>query len=96
MHAVTEANLVLLDGSFWSDDEPRIHGITDRTSRQMGHLPITGTDGSLEWFSTLQARYRVYVHVNNTNPMLDESGAEHALVKERGLQVGADGDEFLL
>jgi len=94
--AVAGADLVLLDGSFWSDDEPRMRGITDRTSRQMGHIPVSGIDGSLAWFATLPARHRVYVHINNTNPMLDQNSLEHLQVRESGVRVGADGDEFTI
>jgi len=94
--AVDGADLVLLDGAFWSDDEPKSCGISDSTSRQMGHLPISGEDGSLAWFSSLQARYRVYVHINNTNPILDERSPEYSKVRECGVQVGNDGDEFVI
>lgn len=95
-HAVAGADLVLLDGSFWSDDEPQEHGITTRTSQQMGHLPVSGSSGSLQWFKTLSARHRVYIHINNTNPMLDECGREHTQVRKCGVHVGFDGDEYLI
>jgi len=94
--AVTGANLVLLDGSFWSDDEPQELGITDRSSRQMGHVPVSGPQGSLQWFAKQPGCERVYVHMNNTNPMLDESGPEFSKVAASRVRVGADGDEFLL
>ncbi|NOY29478.1 MAG: pyrroloquinoline quinone biosynthesis protein PqqB [Planctomycetes bacterium] len=95
-HAVDGADLLLLDGSFWSDEEPRQMGITDRTSQAMGHVPVDGSHGSLEWLAKLPVPKRVYVHMNNTNPMLDESGPEHARVQESGVQVGMDGDEFIV
>jgi len=94
--AVAGADLLLLDGSFWSDDEPRRMGITDRTSREMGHVPVGGSLGSLAWLAKLPMSKRVYVHINNTNPMLDESGPEHAQVRESGVQVGMDSDEFVI
>lgn len=94
--AVADTDLVLLDGSFWSDDEPQRCGISQRTSRQMGHVPVTGPHGSLEWLSTMRVPQRVYIHINNTNPMLDESGPEFALIRELNVQVGADGDEFVV
>jgi pyrroloquinoline quinone biosynthesis protein B len=62
----------------------------------MGHLPVSGPGGSLDWLSELSARHRVHVHINNTNPMLHERGPEHALVTSRGVRVGADGDSFEL
>lgn len=91
-----DADAVLLDGTFWSDDEPIHAGIGNRTARQMGHLPVAGEEGSHAWLSTLRATHRVYVHVNNTNPMLNERGSERRMVGESGGRVGADGDTFEL
>ncbi|HVC96786.1 MAG TPA: pyrroloquinoline quinone biosynthesis protein PqqB, partial [Pirellulales bacterium] len=91
-----EADCLLFDGTFWDDDEPIRCGIGSRTARAMGHLPVGGPEGSLSWLSGLSARHRVYVHINNTNPVLDERGPEHRLVTERGVRVGADGDSFEL
>jgi pyrroloquinoline quinone biosynthesis protein B len=87
-----EADAVLIDGTFWSDDEPLRFG--ERTALQMGHIPVTGPHGSLTWLGELPARHRVYVHINNTNPMLNECGPEYRLVSRRGIQVGADADMF--
>jgi len=92
--AVAGASLILMDGSFWSDNEPEQLGIVGRTARQMGHVPVGDPDGSLAWLADLPVRERVYVHINNSNPMLNENGPEHALVRECGVRVGVDGDEF--
>jgi pyrroloquinoline quinone biosynthesis protein B len=92
--AAREADCLLLDGTFWDDDEPVRSGIGSRTARQMGHLPVSGPEGSLSWLSELHAWHRVYVHINNTNPMLNERGAEYRRVTGRGVRVGADGDSF--
>lgn len=92
--AVRGADALLIDGTFWSDDEPIRMGIGDRTSRQMGHLPVAGPGGSLGWLAELPLRHRVYVHINNTNPMLNRRGREHGLVQGRGVLVGADGDAW--
>jgi pyrroloquinoline quinone biosynthesis protein B len=62
----------------------------------MGHLPVSGSGGSLDWLGGLSARHRVYVHINNTNPMLNERGPEHQQVTDRGVRVGVDGDTFEL
>ncbi len=91
-----DADCVLIDGTFWDDDEPIRHGIGRRTAREMGHLPVSGPGGGLEWIGGLKARHRVYVHINNTNPMLDERGPEHRQVTDLGIRVGADGDSFEL
>ncbi len=94
-NAVDGADCLLIDGSFWSNDEPSQYGITDRTAAQMGHLCVGGPQGSLAWLTELPVRYRVYVHINNTNPMLDTSSPEHAEVRKQGIDIGTDGDEFV-
>ncbi len=92
--AAAGADCLLVDGTFWSDDEPSSMGIAQSSSREMGHIPVSGPDGSLEWLSELPARHRVYVHINNTNPMLNEAGPEWQEVQGRGVRVGQDGDVF--
>jgi pyrroloquinoline quinone biosynthesis protein B len=94
--ALSGAELVLFDGTFWSDEELVTLGISDRTARQMDHLPVSGPGGSLERLAALPARHRVYTHINNTNPMLLEDSPERAAVEGRGLLVGADGMGFTL
>ena len=94
--ALTRAELVLFDGTFWSDEELIGLGISDRTAREMDHLPVSGPDGSLERLARLPARDRVYTHINNTNPMLLEDSPERTEVERRGLRVGFDGMRFSL
>lgn len=89
-----QADLLLFDGTFWTDDELVALGIADRTARQMDHLPISGPDGSLVRLRELPCRKRVYTHINNSNPILIEDSPERALVEEAGLAVGADGMHF--
>jgi pyrroloquinoline quinone biosynthesis protein B len=90
------AELVMFDGTFWSDDELIRLGISDRTARQMDHLPISGPGGSLERLASLAGRKLVYTHINNSNPVLVEDSAERAEVERQGLVVGADGMYFSL
>ena len=81
---------VLFDGTFWSDEEPsRIPGL-GRTARQMGHLPISG-GGSLERLASLRRPRKIYIHINNTNPILDEESPQHHAVREAGWEVARDG-----
>ena len=61
----------------------------------MGHLCVAGPQGSLAWLAELPIRHRVYVHINNTNPMLDTGSPEHAEVRKHGITIGSDGDEFV-
>jgi pyrroloquinoline quinone biosynthesis protein B len=90
------ADLVLFDGTFWTDHELIGLGIGGRTAREMDHLPISGEGGSLERLRRLPGRYRVYTHINNTNPILIEGSPERAQVEAAGLQVGSDGMRFTL
>ena len=90
------AELVLFDGTFWTDDELIALGIGERTARQMDHLPVSGPDGSLERLAALPGRHKVYTHINNTNPMLIEDSPQRLLVQRLGLVVGADGMRFTL
>jgi pyrroloquinoline quinone biosynthesis protein B len=92
--AVRHADCLLLDGTFWSDEEPVRAGIGARTALEMSHMPVSGPNGSLNWLAGLPVRHRVYIHINNTNPMLNEAGAEHRLVLSNGVRVGMDGDTF--
>jgi pyrroloquinoline quinone biosynthesis protein B len=85
---------LLFDGTCWQDDELIRLGISDRTSREMGHLPIGGADGSLGQLARLPIERRIYIHVNNTNPILLEDSAERRIVEEHGLEVAADGLEL--
>jgi len=85
------ADVLLFDGTFWTDEEPVAAGLGARTALQMGHVPIAGPGGSLEPLSQLACRHRVYTHINNTNPVLVERSRERALVQQAGLMVGFDG-----
>jgi len=89
-------DVVLFDGTFWTDEEPsRIPGIR-RTARQMGHLPISGTGGSIERLASLHRPRKIFIHINNTNPILDEDSAEYRMARESGWEVALDGMEFTL
>jgi pyrroloquinoline quinone biosynthesis protein B len=85
---------LLLDGTCWSDDELVRLGVGSRTSRGMGHLPIGGPGGSLERLARLPVGRTVYVHLNNTNPVLLEDGPEQRLVEQQGAEVAVDGLEI--
>jgi len=87
---------VLFDGTCWSDDEMPALGISATTARKMGHVPISGTGGSLALMADLPARHRVYTHINNTNPVLIEDSAERQAVEATGVIVGHDGMKFTI
>jgi pyrroloquinoline quinone biosynthesis protein B len=87
-------DLLLFDGTFWSDDELVGLGISDRRARDMDHLPVSGPGGSLERLQALSRPQKVYTHINNTNPMLLEDSPQRATVERAGLAVGSDGMSF--
>jgi pyrroloquinoline quinone biosynthesis protein B len=85
---------LLFDGTCWQDDELIRLGIAGKTSREMGHLPIAGAEGSLEQLAPLPIERKIYIHINNTNPILLEDAPERRIVEEHGLEVAADGLEL--
>ena len=85
---------LLFDGTCWQDDELIRLGIAGKTSREMGHLPISGADGSLEQLAPLPIERKIYIHINNTNPILLEDAPERRIVEEYGFEVAADGLEL--
>jgi pyrroloquinoline quinone biosynthesis protein B len=87
-------DLLLFDGTFWTDDELVTLGISDRRAREMDHLPVSGANGSLTRLSSLARPQKVYTHINNTNPMLLEDSLERATVIRAGIAVGSDGMSF--
>jgi pyrroloquinoline quinone biosynthesis protein B len=93
--AVGGATALLFDGTFWSDDELVRVAPDAPTARVMAHVPVGGPDGSLARLARAGARRRFFVHVNNTNPMLDERGPERAEVRAAGWEVALDGTEVL-
>jgi pyrroloquinoline quinone biosynthesis protein B len=91
---MNEADAVLFDGTFWSNEELRNLTGKVRTAEDMGHLTIR--DGSLGVLAGLQARRKIYLHINNTNPILDPESTERAEVERAGVVVGHDGLDFEL
>ena len=90
---LADSDLVLVDGTFWRDDELARLGISDRSARDMGHVPLTGSGGSLDVLAGLQRPRTVLVHINNTNPILLEDSAEREAVVRAGVEVAYDGLE---
>ena len=87
---------LLVDGTCWYDDELARLGIGGKTARAMGHLPIGGAGGSLEQLATLDIARKVYIHINNTNPLLIEDSPERRAVEAQGIEVAVDGLEMEL
>ena len=92
---LTRADLVLFDGTLFDDDEMIRTGTGTKTGRRMGHMPIGGPDGSMAGLSGLSSR-RIYVHLNNTNPVLVADSPERRTVEAAGWEVAEDGMELVL
>jgi pyrroloquinoline quinone biosynthesis protein B len=84
---------LLIDGTCWRDDELVRLGLADKTSREMGHLPIDGPDGSLAQLPSLGVGRAIFVHMNNTNPILLDDTPERRIVEDSGMEVAMDGLE---
>ena len=90
------SDLVFLDGTFWSDDELIRETGSGKTAREIGHMPLSGEDGLLRQFPQSARGHRVLIHINNTNPILNEESAQYRLVREAGWEIAHDGMEFTL
>jgi pyrroloquinoline quinone biosynthesis protein B len=90
------ADIVLFDGTLFDDEEMRRSGLGEKTGRRMGHMPMTGAGGSLDWLAGLPASRKIYTHINNTNPVLIEGSRERRLVEGAGVEIAHDGMEILL
>ena len=94
--AIEASNVTLIDGTFWSDDELIQTGRSKKSAREIGHLPLFGPGGLLEQFPANAKGRKILIHINNTNPILDEGSAEHSAVREAGFEIAYDGMEFEL
>jgi pyrroloquinoline quinone biosynthesis protein B len=91
------ASCVLVDGTFWTDDEMIRLGISRKRAHQIGHLPQSGRGGMIEWLEALPlGTRRILIHINNTNPILDEDSPERAELTRRRIEVARDGMEIVL
>jgi pyrroloquinoline quinone biosynthesis protein B len=88
------ANVILFDGTLYSDDEMIAAGVGSKTGLRMGHMPIYGQNGSLAGLADLPAR-RILIHVNNTNPILIEGSPQRRRVEAAGFEVAFDGMEIV-
>ncbi|MGD0615536.1 MAG: pyrroloquinoline quinone biosynthesis protein PqqB, partial [Verrucomicrobiota bacterium] len=89
-----ECDVLLFDGTFWSEHEMRERGAGHHPASHMGHLPISGADGSLKVLAETKVKNRIYIHINNTNPILLEDSPERAAVTKAGCAIGWDGMEI--
>ncbi len=93
---LARVDLLLFDGSFWSHDEMAKIGQAHRSASSMGHLPISGPEGSVAMWKDAKVGQKVFIHINNTNPILVEDSAERRFVETAGWSIACDGQEYCL
>ena len=86
-----KSDCILVDGTFWQNDELLELGTSTRTSLAMGHLPLSGDNGSLNYLAKLSSKRKIFTHINNTNPILIDDSPERKIVEASGIEVGDDG-----
>jgi pyrroloquinoline quinone biosynthesis protein B len=90
------AELIFFDGTAYTDDEMVRLGVSKKTAWRMGHVAMSGESGSLKLLAGCGIARKIYVHINNTNPVLIEDSQERAAVLEAGWEVAYDGMEVCL
>lgn len=91
---ISGADALLFDGTLWTDDEMIRAGLGVKTGRRMGHAPVSGADGSMAALADVAPARRIYVHLNNSNPLVDPGSPERAQAAAAGWQVAHDGMEI--
>ena len=95
--AMQSADCVMVDGTLWTDDEMIALGASKKTSRAMGHMPQSGEGGMIEWLDKLPSHVRkILIHINTTNPILDDSSPQRQTLKSHGIEVAFEGMEITL
>lgn len=93
---VAGCDCLMVDGTFWSEREMISLGLSKRTASDMGHVPIFGKGGSLEWLRRLAVPRKIYTHINNSNPILRKTSRERQMVQKAGVEISHDGMEVCL
>lgn len=93
---LAQADALMVDGTFWTDDEMIRLGISSKRGRDIGHLPQSGAGGMISVLQPLKAARKILIHINNTNPILDEDSPERAQLNRAGIEVAHDGLEINL
>ena len=91
-----EADCLMVDGTFWTDDEMIQLGVSKKRAREIGHLPQSGNGGMIEVLKPLKASRKVLIHINNTNPILNEDSPERRALEGAGIEVAYDGMDITL
>jgi pyrroloquinoline quinone biosynthesis protein B len=94
--ALRRADCVLVDGTFWTEDEMIAAGLSKKKAADMGHLPQSGAGGMIAVLDAIGDRRKILIHINNTNPILDEDAEQRAILARHGIDVAFDGMEIHL
>ncbi|MEB0135596.1 pyrroloquinoline quinone biosynthesis protein PqqB [Actimicrobium sp. CCC2.4] len=94
--AMASADVLLVDGTFWTEDEMITLGLSKKPASAMGHLPQSGPGGMIAILDTMPASRKILIHINNSNPILREDSAERAVLTQHGIEVAIDGMEIQL
>ncbi|TPQ25042.1 pyrroloquinoline quinone biosynthesis protein PqqB [Methylomonas koyamae] len=92
--AMQNVNCLMVDGTFWTDDEMVTRGISQKRAREIGHLPQSGPGGMIEVLNGVPNARKILIHINNTNPILDEDSPERKTLAANGIEVAYDGLEI--
>ena len=92
--AMQTADCVMVDGTFWTNDEMVTQGISQKRARDIGHLPQSGEGGMIEVLNSLGEKRKILIHINNTNPILDDDSDERKILAANGIEVAYDGMEI--
>ncbi|OJA00499.1 pyrroloquinoline quinone biosynthesis protein PqqB [Rickettsiella grylli] len=93
---MNNADCVLVDGTFWHDDEMSRTGINNKLAAEMGHCALAGEEGLLSHLNALQKPRKIVIHVNNTNPILNTTSSEYAQLNHANVEIAYDGMDILL
>ena len=94
MTAMQEVDCLLVDGTFWTDDEMCTQNISHKKAREIGHLPQSGPGGMIEVLSGVAKARKILIHINNTNPILDDDSDQRKILDAAGIEVAYDGLEI--
>ncbi|WP_194437790.1 pyrroloquinoline quinone biosynthesis protein PqqB [Vibrio fluminensis] len=93
---LSKAECALIDGTLWLDDEMIKNGFGHKLGSQMGHMPVNGENGSVALLNHFEIRRKILIHINNTNPILNEDSSAHQFVIDNGVEIATDGMEITI
>ncbi|WP_158769567.1 pyrroloquinoline quinone biosynthesis protein PqqB [Paraglaciecola sp. L1A13] len=93
---LSKASCVLIDGTLWLDDEMIAQGVGTKLGSEMGHMPVNGEFGTVALLNKFPIERKILIHINNTNPILNEESAEHKFVLDNGVEIATDGMQITI